>query len=145
MDKSLDAGGGRIGPNGIMVWIEQQFAGRGDPQIDECRLKAFRHRPCNLEHQIAPVVRVLRMPEPDVRYGHAACKAHLAVNDDCAAMRPAMESRQLAELRGTKLVDFTAGGNEGLEILIRDFDTAEAVEEHAHCHALALLLFECLQ
>src|SRR5687767_6570705 len=82
------------------------------------------------------------MPEPDVRYGHAASEADLAIDNDRAAVVPPVKSRELAELRRAELLHFAARRNQRLEVVVGHLHAAEAVEQDAHGHTLALFLFE---
>ena len=64
--------------------------------------------------------------------GHAAGKPDLAVDNDGAAMVPAVEAGELPELRRSELLNFTAGRYQRLEIFVGHLDAAETVEQHAH-------------
>ena len=88
------------------------------------------------------MVLVLRISEPDIRYGHAAGEPDLAVYDDRAAMVPPVKTRQFAELGRPEFLDFAAGLYQRFEVCVRHIDAAETVQQHAHGDAFALFFFE---
>ena len=92
--------------------IDQELARRADPQIGERCLQAPRQRSGHLEHDVAPVIFVLRVPQPYVRHRHAARKAHVAVDDDGPPVIAPVKAGQLAELRRPEFLHFAAGGDQ---------------------------------
>ena len=82
------------------------------------------------------------MPEPDIRHGHAAGEADLAVDDDGAAMVPAVKTGELAELRHPEFLNFAAGRHECLEIFVGNLDAAETIQQHPDGNPFTLFLLQ---
>src|SRR4029079_10075884 len=104
--------------------------------VDEGALQAARERAGDLEHHIAPVLRILCVPEPLIRDRHAAGKSCLAVDHDRSPVIPAMKPGPRSELRHAEFLDVAAGLLEPIQTIAPRFSAAKTVEEDAHVHTL---------
>jgi hypothetical protein len=101
-------------------------------------LQAARERPGQLEHLIAPVLRILGMSEPLVADGHPARETNATVDNDRPPVIPAMEARPGAEFGHAELLDAAALAFQLVEQRVRRVASTETVEQHAHLDAVRL-------
>ena len=86
----------------------QQLARRLRPGGHERGLQGGRERAGDAHHGVAPVLLGVGVAHPLVGDGHAARVADAAVHHDRPAVIALVEPRQLAEARGTELLDLAA-------------------------------------
>src|SRR5204862_6592352 len=107
--------------------------------------KAAREGTRDSEHHVAPVLRILCVPEPLISHGHAAGKANRAIDHDRSPVIPAMKPCPRSELRHAEFLDAAAGLLERIEPIVRRPSAAKTVEEDAYFHTLTLLSNQSIQ
>ena len=120
------AGGSTIGATGPRrfdeVLVERPFHQADDGPFDP-------------DHRVAPVVLVLRVPEPVVVQPDAAGEADPAVDDENLAVGAVVQLLERVPLRLAELPDPDAGASQPLPPLLRDLVGAHRVDDELHLHA----------
>ena len=108
-----------------------------DEVLVERPLHQSRERSGDADHRVAPVIRILRVPEPVIADARAARERHFPVDDENLAVRPIREVVERIPARLAEAADARAGAAQLLDVILRHARRPEGIDNEIHLHAAA--------
>ena len=117
-----------------------------EPATDEIlvkrRLEHPHDRTLDADLRVAPVLRVLRVPQPVIRHPDSASECHGPVDDQNLPMRAVIQFLERVPVRGIEVDDIAPSLPQPLEMGVVHAAGADRVENHVHHDAAARRLLE---